>query len=72
MSSHTLTENITPVVTFREQMNIPFGTNSVDLVDEYYTRCMLLGHTEQFPNKFGTVTEVFLNQLRSHHTQERR
>ena len=51
-------------------MNVPLGTNSVDLVDENYTRCMLLGHTEQFPNKFGTVTKVFLNQLRSDHTQE--
>jgi len=60
------------VVTFQEEMNIPFGTNGVDFVDENDTRCVLLSHTEQFPDKFWTVTEVLLNQLRSHYTQERR
>ena len=53
-------------------INIPLGANGVNLVDENDARCVLLSHTEQFPNEFWTVTEVLLNQLRSHHTQERR
>ena len=57
---------------FPEGINIPFGTDCVDLVDENDTRGVLFSYTEQFPNKFWTVAEVFLNQLRPYHAQERR
>ena len=59
-------------ITLQGGTYIPFGTNCVYLIDENNTRSVFLSHTEEFSDEFWTVTEVLLDQLRSHHPQERR
>lgn len=51
---------------------VPLGPDGVDLVDENDGGCVFLSHSEKLTHQFGSVAQVLLDQLRTHHTQERR
>ena len=44
---------------------IPLGANGVNLVNEDDAGAVLLGHTEQLPDKLGAVSKILLDQLTS-------
>lgn len=49
---------------------VTLGTDSIDFVDKNNGRCVFFRNTEKFSYKFGTVTEILLNQLWTDNTQE--
>lgn len=49
---------------------IPLGADGVNLVNENNGGCMLLCHPEELPHQLGPISQVLLDQLRAHHTQE--
>lgn len=53
-----------------ETCRLPFGTYSVDFVNEDNTWGMFFGYAEEFANELGTVTKILLNKLRTDHAQE--
>lgn len=54
----------------QKQLEIPFGANGVDLINENDGGCVLLGYPEELSHQLGPVSQVLLDQLRAHHTQE--
>merc|ERR1719402_1060694 len=49
---------------------VPFSANGINFVDEDNTGTVLIGHPEQLSHQLGTVSEVLLDQLTSHHSEE--
>lgn len=54
----------------QKQLEIPFGANGVDLINENDGGRVLLGYPEELSHQLGPVSQVLLDQLRAHHTQE--
>lgn len=53
-----------------KQLEIPFGANGVNLVNENDGGRVLLGYPEELSHQLGPVSQVLLDQLGAHHTQE--
>jgi hypothetical protein len=52
------------------ESHIPLSTNGINFINEYDTWGMLFCYPEHFSHEFWSITEVFLNQLRTDDAQE--
>lgn len=51
-------------------MLLPFSTDSVNLVDEHDTWCVLLSDSEELSYELRPVTKVFLDELGADDAEE--
>lgn len=60
-----------PLVTHKREgkvyLFVPIASNFINKDDGW---CVFFSDSKQFPNEFGPVTQVLLNEFRANHSQE--